>query len=493
MPHLSFVWLLAFFTLFPPGGVDKVPTTKKRPNRTSGPAVAQASSRPNIIYIFTDQQHRDMMSAAGNPWLKTPAMDYMAANGVRFTRAYTTNPVCSPARVSLMTGRMPGYFRDDKGRRVTENVGAMRIGKLSPEVEQTTLAAWLKRADYRLIFGGKEHLPAPLTPQAQGFEDITDNERGQLAERAAEYIRSKPEAPYFMVVSLINPHDICYMAIRDFASTEQEKRLVSTGAEEIKTLDRAMQRPAGVTEAEFFKKYCPPLPPNYEPQKGEPQAIKNYIASRNFQQAAREQYTDQDWRIHRWAYCRLTETVDSQIQIILDALRESGQEENTLILYSSDHGDMDAAHRLEHKSLLYEESAGVPFLAMWKGHISGGIVDSTHLVSNGLDLLPTVCDYAGIVAEADPRGRSLRPLLEGRKVPWRQTLGVESAVGRMVVDAQRHKYIRYAWPENAKTEVQLLDLNRDPYETTHFTNAASEQAIMAKLSREFDEFWFPDK
>ena len=66
--------------------------------------------QPNIIYIYTDQQSATMMSCAGNEYLETPAMDYIAENGIRFTRAYTTNPVCSPARVSLMTGRFPGYL-----------------------------------------------------------------------------------------------------------------------------------------------------------------------------------------------------------------------------------------------------------------------------------------------------------------------------------------------------------------------------------------------
>jgi len=68
-----------------------------------------STERPNIIYIYTDQQSASMMSCAGNEYLETPAMDYIAENGIRFTRAYTTNPVCSPARVSLMTGRFPGY------------------------------------------------------------------------------------------------------------------------------------------------------------------------------------------------------------------------------------------------------------------------------------------------------------------------------------------------------------------------------------------------
>ena len=92
--------------------------------------------RPNIIYIYTDQQSASMMSCAGNKWLKTPAMDYIASNGVRFTRAYTTNPVCSPARVSLMTGRFAGAFKDNKGRQVRENVGSMRIAEVSEEVNE---------------------------------------------------------------------------------------------------------------------------------------------------------------------------------------------------------------------------------------------------------------------------------------------------------------------------------------------------------------------
>lgn len=68
------------------------------------------NDKPNIIYVFTDQQSANMMSCVGNRWLKTPAMDYVAANGIRFTRAYATNPVCAPSRISTMTGRFPGYF-----------------------------------------------------------------------------------------------------------------------------------------------------------------------------------------------------------------------------------------------------------------------------------------------------------------------------------------------------------------------------------------------
>jgi len=449
---------------------------------------AREVKKPNIIYIFTDQQHARMMSCSGNPYLNTPALDYIAENGVRFTRAYTTNPVCSPARVSMMTGRFPGYFNDDRGQQVRENRGSMHIPEISDEVRNSTLAAFLKQAGYELVFGGKEHLPAPLTPKTLGFTDLTDNERDTLVREAARYIREEHEKPYFMVVSLINPHDICYMAIRDFATTDLDNAIIRNGVEEISNLDRALQKPEGVTEEEFLEKYCPPLPPNIEPQEDEPEAVKWLINQRPFRKKAREQYSDEKWRMHRWAYCRLTEFVDRQIQVVLDAVRESGREHNTMILFSSDHGDNNAAHRMEHKTTLYQESANIPFLVMWKGHIPAGRVDSIHLVSSGLDFLPTVCDYARITARADPRGRSLRPLLENEKTDWRKTLGVESEIGRMVVSQDGFKYISY---DAVGIEEQLLNLHIDPYETTHFTDDPEYAGRLAELRNTFEKEWFP--
>ena len=204
---------------------------------------------------------------------------------------------------------------------------------------------------------------------------------------------------------------------------------------------------------------------------------------------ARNNYSERDWRLHRWAYHRLTEMVDQQIQVVLDALKESGQEENTVVIFSSDHGDMDSAHRMEHKTALYDEAARIPFMVMYKGRIKGGVVDHEHLVSNGLDLLTTVCDFAGIKGQSDPRGLSVRAIVEGKKVPaWRTSLGVESEIGRMVV-GDRCKYIKY----DAKgEEVQLLDLKQDPHETRHFTNEESHKAMLAQMKQEFEE-WFPGK
>jgi len=447
----------------------------------------QHAKKPNIIYIFTDQQSATMMSCAGNEWLKTPAMDYIAENGIRFTRAYSSNPVCSPSRVSLMTGRFPGYFNDEDGNQARENRGSMNIPQVSEEVLNTTIASFLKKADYELYFGGKEHLPKSLTPTALGFTDFCDDERGKLSEEAAKVIKADHEKPWFMIVSLINPHDICYMAIREFANTERAKGLLKQGKLELAVLDSALKIPEGVSTEQFFESYCPPVPANYEPQFEEPEAVKSLIGRRPFRKNARDNFTDEQWRHHRWAYCRLTERVDQRVQVILDALKESGQEENTLIIFSSDHGDMDASHRMEHKSTLYEEAANIPFLAMWRGQIPAGQVDNTHLVSNGLDLLPTICDYAGIKGISDPRGRSLRSLFEGKEVKWRETLGVESEIGRMVVDKDGLKYIRY---DAVGIEEQLLNLNEDPYETTHFTNNPKYTKKLNYLRKVYNTEWF---
>ncbi len=449
---------------------------------------SQNSDKPNIIYIYIDQLSETMMSCAGNKYLKTPAIDYIARNGIRFTRAYTTNPVCSPARVSLMTGRFPGYFKDNEGNQVRENRGSMRITQISKSVSSNNIAVLLRRAGYDLIYGGKEHLPAPLSPKNLGFQIISNDERDDLAKEAANFISKNHDNPYFMIVSLINPHDICYMAIRDFAETEEDHSILENGNVELKNLEEALQLPVNISIEKFFNEICPPLPFNFEPQEDEPLAVKSLIKRRSFRESARERYSPEQWRMHRWAYARLTEKVDSQIQIILDALKQSGNEENTMVIFSSDHGDNDSSHKMEHKTVFYEESANIPFIVMWKGNIQGGQVDNKSLISNGLDLLPTISDYIGLKGISDPRGRSLRPLFNGNKNNWRKTLAVESEIGRMVVSDDGYKYVRY---DLVGIEERLMNLNKDPFEKKHFTNDKSYTKILFRLRKKFDEKWFP--
>ena len=466
----------------------------------------KADPRPNIIFIFTDQQSASMMSCAGNSYVNTPAMDSLAASGMRFERAYCTNPVCVPSRFSLMTGRMPsviGVRSNDHGHvdAVPEHITKQGLG-------------WLfRRAGYDVAYGGKVHLPkrnAPrcrlpvaerpaMTPEDLGFDYLTRDERDKLAEVCAEYVVQDRHRPFLLVVSFINPHDICYMAIRDSAETESERRLLARGKVEIDTLDEALQLPAGASREAFFEQHCPPLPPNFEPQDDEPEAIRALLAQRPFRQKARESWTDERWRLHRWAYARLTEMVDAQIARICDAVRESGKEKDTVIIFSSDHGDMDSAHRMEHKTALYEEACRVPLIISQPGMTSppvavrlvggnaersAGAVDRTHLVSNGLDLFPTLCDYAGIVVPEELAGLSLRRLAEGhRPASWRDSLPVESEIGRMIV-TERYKYVLY---DEGEGREQLMDLWEDLGEMRNAAQDAEKAEVLRNLRRLFEK------
>jgi choline-sulfatase len=280
------------------------------------------------------------------------------------------------------------------------------------------------------------------------------------------------------------------MAIRAFPFNDQQKQIAKNGNPPARNIDDALQLPNTIPPKDFYDNYCPPLPDNYAIQEGEAEAITDLIKETGFRYDARMQWTDDDWRLHRYVYCRLTELVDGEVQQVLDAIKDSGNEENTIVIFSSDHGDMDASHHLEHKSMPYEQAANIPFMVMWKGHIAPGRVDDTHLVSSGLDLLPTMCDYAGIKGIADPRGRSLRPLIEGKQVQWRKTIPIESETGSAVLSDDGLKFVRYCY-ELGRVQEQLFDLKADPGETKQFANDPCYADKLRKMRDVFYKEWFP--
>ncbi len=430
---------------------------------------------PNLLFILTDQQHARMMSCAGHPYLRTPAMDGLAAEGVRFTRAYCTNPVCVASRFSLMTGRMPsaiGLLSND----------ASSTGDLPASIPRNGLGHLMASAGYETAYGGKVHLPG-MSAEDIGFTCLCRDERDALADACAAFITKARDKPFFLVASFINPHDICYMAIRDFAQTEQERALAHHGSVPCATLDQALARPDGVDEDTFFAEFCPPLPPNFEPQEGEPEALRIMLEQRPFRMNARTRWSERRWREHRWAYARLTEMVDRQIGRVLTALEQGGQARRTVVVFTSDHGDMDSAHRMEHKSTFYDEACRIPLIIRAPAGMKGGI-DDTHLVSNGLDLLPTFCDWAGMPVPVEMAGRSLRGLVEhAAPQAWRDAVPVESAIGRAIV-TRRFKYARYDTGSNRE---QLMDLVSDPWERRNAIEAPAYRTEAAALANLFQE------
>ncbi len=435
--------------------------------------------RPNIVVITTDQQSAHMMSCAGNPYVRTPNMDRVAARGVRFERGYCTNPVCAPARVSWMTGLMPSALH------AKCNPTVMAVEAIPPRIQDNCAGPLLARAGYDIAYGGKIHLPGNLHPRELGFTYLTGDSRDRLAVASADYIRADHDRPFLLMAHFINPHDICYMAIRDgqAGGGAAERRLIERGQTELAALDEALARPEGVSEAAFFADHCPPLLPNVEVQEDEPEAVAAIRQQRAFRMHAHTEWSDERWREHRWAYARLTERVDRQIGVLLDALEASGQAENTVVIFTSDHGDHNGAHRMEHKTTLYEEPLRVPLLVADPRGPSGE-VDERHLVSSGLDLIPTLCDYAQTHTPGYLPGRSVRPLAEGRRPEdWRQELFLESEFG-IGLHTGTHKFVRYF--EGARNE-QLYDLSADPYERRNFLHDDGREEQVADLRARLDE------
>lgn len=435
--------------------------------------------QPNILLILTDQQSATMMSCAGNPWLQTPAMDSLAATGMRFDRAYSTNPVCIPSRFSLMTGRMPSEI----GLRSCD---VSPVASIPQEIRDGGVGWLMRSAGYETAYGGKVHLPR-MTAEDIGFETICEDERDVLAETCADYVSRDHEKPFFLCASFINPHDICYLAIRDFAETDHEKALIARGQAETAALDAALVRPEGIDEDTFFRDHCPSLPANHEPQIGEPEAIRRHLEMAPFKKKARERYGDEDWRRHRWAYARLTERVDAQIGRVLDALRAGGHADNTVVIFTSDHGDHDSSHKLEHKTMFYEEACRIPLIVSQPGCTPNGVCPD--LVSNGLDLLPTLCDYAGIQPPAGLHGRSLRSQAEGvPAVPARPFVPMENQIGRAVV-TERFKYMLH--DEGADRE-QLMDLEADRGETRNAIADPGREADLKTCRNYFTDHFGPE-
>lgn len=430
---------------------------------------------PNILVITTDQQSASMMSCTGNKWLKTPAMDAIASAGIRFNCAYATNPVCVPSRFSLQTGRFPTEI----GMRENDHpeIDSAKVKSLYSQ----SLGYLFQQAGYQTYYGGKVHLPVSGSAiNLWGYEQLTLNERDSLAIVCADFLmtRKRDSKPFLLFASFINPHDICYDAIR-WASPESNLAK-HTPLE----LDEALRLPEGVSENEFFEKYCPPLPDNHQPMNGELSSVDSLAKLRPFRQAVREKWSEKDWRMHRWAYMRLTERVDAQIAIVMAALKRSGLSENTIVVFTSDHGDLDAAHKLEHKTILYEEAARIPFVISYHWMKHKGTIDSEHLVSNGLDLLPTLCDFAGIKSPADLMGKSVVPLTTQETPPtWRDHIFLETETGYMIHTGR----FKYELDDIGKIREMFVDLKTDNGEMKNEIDNPKYKGIVDSLRFELTE------
>jgi len=466
-----------------PRMAGQTPEEKEERRRRDAETVERARAaravdpRPNVLFVFTDQQTIGAMSCSGNPYVNTPNMDRLAQRGVRFTQCYSTDPVCGPARGSLVTGRMP------------HEVGVIWNGD-SPNPALPNMGHVFRQAGYETAWCGKWHLPESYvydfdgipgfdnvarpreTRNIYGLGDLTDYLHAMDAVFLLRWELHKIGLPWLFCVSLHNPHDICH-----WTRIPPKPHL---------NIDR-----------------YPPLPDNFAVPPDEPDvltAIRSGMGAGTNQEIVRTtEWDDAHWRAYVEAYYHMTEQVDRAIGLILDALEEGGWADNTLVIFTSDHGDGCAAHHWAAKNSFYEEPMRVPLIISFPGKVPEGVVDEEHLVS-GLDILPTMCDYAGVEPPL-VRGRSLRRIIEEPGAAWRDYLVGELTVGsreepirgRMVRTA-RHKYCVYS---TGRKREQLFDMAADPgemndlSERTDMRDTVAEHRDMLREWLELTEDSFP--
>lgn len=395
----------------------------------------QKDERPNILLIMTDQHQAQALSVMGNKDLKTPNLDKLASSGMVFNNAYVTFPLCTPSRSSIFTGKMPhslGVNSNMKG----ENI-------IPSNEKELMLAHALKASGYDCAYGGKWHVHEANMVKGNGFEMIAPMGDIGLAEKSIDYLESKQDSgkPFFLTVSFDNPHNIC-----EWARNEP--------------LPYGNIKPVNLSKT-------PKLPKNHEHAEDFPEVL-HIEQNANKKVYPTALYTEEDWRQYRYTYYRLVEKVDREIGKILNALKDLGLSKNTLIIFTSDHGDGNASHGWNQKTALIQESVKVPFIVSYKGKVKKG-EKNDKVISNGLDLYPTISHYASL-PKKQYLGENLKNVFEGKNDSSKRThIVVETkfegkqaygTMGRAVI-GKRYKYVVYNWGKNRE---QLFDLKNDSLE-----------------------------
>lgn len=415
--------------------------------------------RPNVIVFLTDQQRWDTTGAHGNPLDLTPNFDAMAMSGTHAQYAFTPQPVCGPARACLQTGQY------------ATTTGCFRNGIPLPADAQT-LARCFKAGGYQTAYIGKWHLAStntdPVPPHLRGgyeywlaadtLELMSDAYDCQvydaqeqrvklpgyradaLTDAAIRYIDRHQQDPFFLFLSFLEPH---HQNHRD-----------------------DYPAPAGYAER-YTARWTPP-------------DLACLISEVNG-------LVGGNARASLGGYCGMIKRLDEALGRLQDALRSLGLLENTVIVFTSDHGCHFKTRNSEYKRSGHDSSIRVPLAISGPGFDGGGRL--RQLVSL-VDLPPTLLEAAGLPVPAQMQGRSIMPLLRGGEAAWPDEVFVqisESQVGR-AIRTHRWKYGVVAAGANPRDagsteyeESYLYDLQSDPYELTNLVGLESHGPLCAHL------------
>lgn len=443
---------------------------------------APAPSRPpSFVVVLVDDLRFDDLGIAGHPFVETPTIDRMAREGVRFTNAFATTPLCSPSRASILTGQ----YAHTNG--IVDNTARDAASHALP-----TFAIPLREAGYRTGFFGKWHMgnddsPRPgfsqwvamrgqgeaLDPQfnvngTRVREDgyVTD----RLTDRVVDFVRESGESPFlvFLAHKALHPNIVQHDDGSSSAVPGQSEGFIPA------------PRHAG-----RYSNSPIPRRPNYRQLPADKPALMRPIDG--VPPLGPETATpDRDVR----GRLEMLLAVDESLSRIVAALKAAGSYDRTVIVVTSDHGYFYGEHDLnEERRLAYEETARIPLIVRYPPvAVAGAVLDP--LVQT-IDLAPTVLDLAGVADPVARQGRSLVPLLRGERPAWRSSILIEYEsdtvfprirnMGYRAVRTERAKYIRYLELPDMD---ELYDLEADPYELRNLIGTDREAGLLSGLKAE---------
>lgn len=477
------------------------------------PLAAQAAAsdgRPNILFVMSDDHAAPAIGAYGGGLIRTPNIDRLAAEGVRFDNAFCTNSICTPSRAVVLTGKH------------SHRNGVFTLGDTF-DGSQQHVARLLQAAGYHTGVVGKWHLKSEPTgfdeyavlpgqglyydPQIRrkGAWPETETMPGYvtdvITDLALEFLRERPAGkPFFLMYHHKAPHDV-------FVPNREHRGLFAGPIPEPPNLleDRRSRRALRDTTEEVGGKHLAYGNPAWrwflERVRYEPEEIDRWereLAGLEGDRLKRAQY-----RIYMRRYLQCVYSIDENLGRVLDYLDGEGTAANTVVIYTSDQGFFLGEHGLYDKRFMYEETLRIPLLARAPGRIPAGGV-SAALLQN-LDFAPSMLDWAGAPIPREMQGRSFRPIAEGRSPDdWRSAIYYRYWMNRahfnvpahLGMRTERYKLIHFyddpRGPEGrtpvagARPNVggrfwELYDLKEDPGEMRDLYGQAAYAPVAAQL------------
>jgi arylsulfatase A-like enzyme len=448
--------------------------------------------QPNILFIMTDQERADVIMPGHI--CKTPNVERLMKEGVTFTHAFTPMTHCCPARASLMTGQMPskhGIFNN------VQNTSAIHMD-LNPGCE--TWSEKLREADYDLAYTGKWHVSAETDPADCGWEELDIIATGTYNRHDSEpYLGLPREDPIPR-----KRGELTYPGYgrRQFYGTLDEEvedmgdyRYLHAGMDRMEDLARKT-RPWCL-----FVGFCGPHGPFVIPEKYAtmydaadmelPPSYGDEMENKSqYYKRMRDKYTEfsddevREVMAHYYGYCTM---MDDMLGELLDKLEETGQADNTLVIFTSDHGELCGDHGLYAKGIApFDGAYRIPFVARWPEGIKnpGRTVDE---IVNLCDFSPTLTELADAEPTADPSGKSMVPFLRDETpTDWpdafyNQCNGVECYITQRMV--RTHKWKLVYTPTNVD---ELYDLENDPHEMVNLIDDPKLEEVKKEL---FIKLW----